>query len=374
MPQSWQTKYTELVDFIKKHDEIVIETNRLRIPGTVRSMFYELFEAVRTAFFEGNVPKDFIADSSVLSLKYIEAENDVIGHAGVEKIAMMPGLRRFLHDPADQIKREMYDPLLNLVKKNLSPTAFETTVIQNISRSFAALFQLGYEKWATMSLIRLLEPDKVFSAPASGLALIDAQLGGGVVEWEVKAPEMTGSITFEYNLDIDCNMADFIMHSGKTGRYFSSRGQFGRPFSVVTNASRKREWYAVDSVPAPGPGVLLINQGDSPRDISLFSDARKICRPDIVLISYASRNWFEKNGAEKVRAYHRSFKPLRGTFVVSLYEAPDQVFASDEGISLVSAGFDSSRLGLVTDALVQAENAENKEALVVRSASEGEIK
>jgi hypothetical protein len=372
MPQSWQVKYMELVAFVREHEEIIIEPSRMRIPAPVRSRFYELFEAVRTAFLEGNIPEHFITDSSILSLKYIEAENDVISLLDLEKIAMMPSLSRFLHDPVDQIKREIYDPLLNLVKRNISIPAFETTAIQNINRSFAAMFQMGYEKWVTLSLVKLLEPDEALYVPGSGFALIDAQISGGVVEGEIAPPKMTKSITFESDIDIDCNTADFIMHSIKTGRYFSSRGQFGRPFYAVTNASQKREWYTVDSVPNLRPGLILIDQGNLPRDISLFGDARKICRPDIVLMCYASTDWFEKNEAERVRACHRSLNPIRGTFVVSLYEVPDRIFTPDEGISLISAGFDSSRLGLVMDALLQAEEEEHKETPVSMIISEGE--
>ena len=352
MPQNWQERYTALTDFITAQPEIIIESGRVRIPDNIRSEFYCFFDALRLAFIQEKA-SGILMESESLSRSYLQAEGKVIKMLNLDEVSMMPGLDRFLHDPADQLRRGLCDPLFDWLKDKIDANMFEVTAAHNISNDFSMMCLLGYEKWVSMSLIKLLEADELLHVILPELSLYDAHKSGGTIKEEVPDPEKARSIAFEFAPNVSCNVADWIIHSPKTGRYVSSRSQFGEPFSMTDNASEKREWFPRGSVPPLEAGLLLLCQGDKSYDISLFSDARRVCRPDIVLVCKPFQGWLEKEGLDKVKAYHQSLKPLLGTFVVCMGEVPElKPEEQMEGIHILTVGFDQSRLEPIIKALI----------------------
>ena len=350
--QDWQQKHSELKDFIAIHPEVIIEPNRVRIPDSIRPDFYRLFDALRLAFIQKKTPA-ILKESKALSQAYIQVENEVIKLLELDEVSMMPGLDRFLHDPADQLRRGLCDPLFDWLKDKIDANMFEVTAAHNISNDFSLMYMLGYEKWVSMSLMKLLKADELLHVILPELSLYDAHKSGGTIKEEVPDPEKARSIAFEFAPNVSCNVADWIIRSPKTGRYVSSRSQFGEPFSMTDNASEKREWFPRGSVPPLEAGLLLLCQGDNSYDISLFSDARRVCRPDIVLVCKPLQGWYEKEGLEKVKAYHQGLKPLLGTFVVCMGEVPElKPEEQMEGIHILTVGFDQSRLEPIIKALI----------------------
>jgi hypothetical protein len=139
---------------------------------------------------------------------------------------MMPGLKRFLHDPVNQLVRVMYDPLFETFNGKKNVAQFEAVSVGDIRTSFDLLYQLGYEKWVMVRLLSMLEADKVQYCPLPRLGLLEAQKTVGMLKAEIPPLEKTNKLTFEFEFRLCCNVADFIIHSGKTGKYISSRSQF----------------------------------------------------------------------------------------------------------------------------------------------------
>ena len=353
MPQNWQDNYSELKDFISAHPEVIIEKNHMRIPDTARPEFYGLFDALRSAFIQEKAP-NIVRECGALSRSYMEVEAKAISLLKLDEVSMMPGLGRFLHDPGDQLRRSIYDLLFDLLKGKIDTGLFEAVAARNINDSFTLMYRLGYEKWVSMSLIKLLEADELLRVILPELSLYDAHKSGGIIKEELPEPEKMSSIVFEFEPDTACNIADFIVHSPKTGKYVSTRSQFGEPFGVSTNVSEKREWLPSESMPALEAGLVLLCQGDNAYEVSLFGDSSRICRPDIVLVSQAFRGWYGREGLQKAQAYHQGLKPLLGTFVISMDEVPEMKPEEQiEGISIITAGLDSAKLIPVVDALAQ---------------------
>ena len=73
----WYQAYTELKHFIAGNSGTNIDKDVITIPQQVRSEFYRLFDAVRTAFIEEEFP-DLPFKSGCLSESYIRVEEEVI--------------------------------------------------------------------------------------------------------------------------------------------------------------------------------------------------------------------------------------------------------------------------------------------------------
>jgi hypothetical protein len=352
MSQNWLEIHATLSDFIKTHSEITIEPGQVRIPDNQRLEFYQLFDRLRMVFIQDKTP-DIIQKAEKLSQLYMQVENEVTGMLDLEKISMMPGLERFLHAPYDQLRRSMYDPLFDWLKKKIDAVMFESIATQNIRSSFTSMYQPGYEKWVSMALIKLLEADELLRVIPPDCSMYEAHKRGGIVKEKINSPEKSGSIAFEFISDTSYNTADWIIHSSKTGKYVSSRCQFGNPFGIITNASEKREWLPANSIPSLGTGLLLLCQDDDSRKISLFSDSNRVCRSEVVLVCYASEGWFEKEGMQKAMYYHQNLRPPLGTFVISIGKIP-QINPEEkpEGITMLETGLNPDRLRPVIDVLL----------------------
>jgi hypothetical protein len=352
MSQNWLEIHSTLSDFIEAHPEITIEHGQVRIPDDQRPEFYRRFDRLRMVFIQEKTP-DIIQKAEELSRLYMQIENEVSGMLHLSKISMMPGLERFLHDPYGQLRRSLYDPLFDWLKGKTDAGRFESVAILNIRSAFASMYRHGYEKWVSMSLIKLLEADRLLHVVPPDCSMYEAHKRGGVVKERIAGPEESGSIAFEFTSDTSYNTADWIIHSSKTGKYVSSRCQFGNPFGVITNASENREWLPANSIPPLADGLLLLCQDDNSPDISLFGDANRVCRPEAALVCEPFEGWFEKEGMQKARCYHQNLRPSLGTFVISMGGIPQiKPEETPEGISLLEAGLNPEGLKPVIDTLL----------------------
>ena len=140
-------------------------------------------------------------------------------------------------------------------------------------------------------------------------------------------------------------------------KYIATRSQTGKPFGIATNTSEKREWYPLDSITALKPGLTLIYVSDNPEEISLVADAKRICRPDLIIECKVQRDWYEREGLEKVKFHHNSLKPRLGSHLVSSELVPEQVYEElGEAIHILNVGFDQFKLESIIRVLMQTEN------------------
>jgi hypothetical protein len=134
--------------------------------------------------------------------------------------------------------------------------------------------------------------------------------------------------------------------------YVSFRSEVGQSMATASDASDNKEWYPIDSVAVPEFGLTLVYLADKPDEISLVADAKRICRPDIIIECRGQRGWFEKEGSERVKFLPNSLKPTLGTYIIPIESVPvDKHGEFQEGIHILNVGFDQSRLGPIISAL-----------------------
>jgi hypothetical protein len=356
---NWHKRYTELTDFITKHSEIKIEVGSIRLPENIRPEFYRFFDAVRTSFIEEGFPI-LLNEATALSQNYLKAEKQATVLLGLDDVSMEPRLSRFLNDPIDQLTRILFTPLFNLLKGKVDVEIFEQTALSVIEVSFGQLYQWGYEKWVSVSLLNLLKADRLFQVtPREFTSESEKARMGLALPWEeYPPPEESRHLSFKYDPEAVFIVPDFIVHSAMINRYVALRSQMGKPYASTQLEKNRREWLHPDSKSIVDPGITFVYVDDDPEEISLVAEARKICRPDFLIECRGQKGWYEKEGLEKVKLHHDSLKPILGTYIVSRETVPEQELEKQEaGIHILSVGLDSSKLASIVNSI----NNDNKE-------------
>ena len=360
MPNNWNKLYIELSDFITKHPEVEIEGNKVRIPSNIRPEFYQIFNAARTAFVEENFP-DLLSEATVLSQNYLEVKQEEIRLLGLDELSMEIGLNRFMSDPVNELRRGLFDPLFDLLKGKIGIETFEQRSSRNIKTSFKPLYRLGYEKWVSISLLQQLKADKLFQVTPDEFASDEerAIMRTTSPEKEAPDPEESKHLSFKYEDEATFTVPDFIVHSTRINRFIALRAQMGEAYATASNFSKNMEWLSLDSKTALEPGITLIYMADKPKEISLVADAKKICRPDLIIECKEQKDWYEREGLGKIKAVNDSLKPKFGTYIISKETVSEETLNElGEGINLLTVGFDQSKLEPIISVLMKQEGKE----------------
>jgi hypothetical protein len=358
MPSDWKQKYKELTDFISGHPEVNITKTLVQIPAGTRPDFYKLFDAVRMAVLTDRFP-EFISNIATLVENYARIEREVIKLLELKSVSIPHRLSEFLQHPADELIRGLFHILFDLLQGKIDTQRFEEISMREIQSSFNQLYQSGYEKWITLSLLNLLSSDKLFQVNLSHFPKTKPWKKGNKLQDDVPAPEVSNCILFNsYGNDNMFIIPDVIFHSASLNGYVAIRSEIGRSLITAKNASEKREWYPFDQDLAPATGLTLVYLADSPEEISLVADARKICRPDLIIVQCGwQKDWYWKEGMEAVKSYHFKFKPKLGTYAV--FKKPMPAYPQMEnldGIHNLTIGFDQSKLQIIIDVLLKHED------------------
>jgi hypothetical protein len=352
MSTGWCEAYSELVNFVTGHPEIMVKADRVCLPDEVRPGFYRLFDATRAALVTEKLP-DLLDEANTLSHNYLKAEQSVTRSLGLESVSMQPSLQRFLHDPVEQLIRELFDPLFDLLKGLIGTEGFEQISQDSIRASFEPLYQSGYEKWVILSLVGLLGADSLFQVTLRKLDSKDIHRArAGTLKEEAPGPYESKHLLFKYDPNAAFIVSDLIVHSAEAKGYISISSQASKALAAASNPDEKRQWRPLGAVPPLEAGTVLLFIGDTPQEISLTADASQICLPDAVLECRAFNGWFEREGLVKVKAYHDSLQPKLGSYVVSREPVPELKPEQQEaGINILTAGFDRLKLEPIISAI-----------------------
>src|SRR4030042_3949309 len=157
----WKQRYDILIDYIAANPEILINVSEISIPEHLRDEFYQHFDDVRNAFVEAcydSLPLEM----DTLCRNYIQSERELTDLLGVERIDLPGELSSFLHNPKEGLARAIYNRLFEMVQGKITVDDFEQMANSDLTATASELFRLGYEQWAALTLIRLLEPDGAF--------------------------------------------------------------------------------------------------------------------------------------------------------------------------------------------------------------------
>ena len=378
MRSNWRQVYSELTDFIAGYPEIKIGTSVIRIPANYSSEFYSLHAKTRTVFMEEKIP-DLLEDSQVLSKNYIKVEEEVTRLLGLQGVFTAPTLDRFLHNPIDQLIKELFNPLFSLLKGQIGIEKYEAVALQNIETSFKSLYRSGYEKWIILSLVELLKADKAFKVIPEEVTEDDTLRHGGFIDYKIPAPEESTSISFRREVEVGFIVPDLLIHSAVADLYFSFTSEIIKALAVATNPSNKREWLPGDSAVVFESGIILIYVDENLEDLPLVTDSKRTCRADLIIECREQKDWYEKEGLDRVKLHHNKYKPRLGTYVVTIEPVPEQVHTdlvsekvlmeaasaqgpahtgkqevenNDSQIHLLTVGFNQTKLEPVINALV----------------------
>ena len=158
---TWKNEYARLREYTAAHPEIVLAKNEISIPQPLRDEFYRIFDDIRRA-----VAAEHLAVMSVnvrtLSERYTRIEKEAAKLLGVGKIGMPIDLDVFLHNPEEGLIRAVYNCLFGLIQGKIDEAEFESLAEESIAIYVAEFFRLGYERWAGLELVKLLEPEEAF--------------------------------------------------------------------------------------------------------------------------------------------------------------------------------------------------------------------
>ncbi len=350
MPNYWQKEYDKLIDFIKKHAEVRLQKDGICLPGSVRPQFYQLFDNVRTALIEERMP-DLLDLAFVLSQNYLEVEQKIVKLLSLSDISMNPSLSRFLHDPLDQIRREVFDPLFDLLRGLIDITGFETKSTKSIRAAFWPLYRLGYEKWVILCLSGFLEPTKSFGFTMQDFALADAHKSGGIIKGESPKPEESKRILFNYDMESSFIIPDLLFYSAKINKYVAIRSQIGEGIGTATNTYKSRNWYSLNSLATIRPNLTLVYIANNPEEISLVADAKVICRPDLLILCEAQSE-MRHDQIFEIQLQYENLKPALGAYIITkgLLSKQDGI---GDGICFIDTGFEPSRLQPIISSLAK---------------------
>ena len=357
MSESWQQEYEKLTEFIASHPEIVIKDDRIRLPESIRSEFYNRFNGVREEFISEKLPS-LKTEAETLSENYISAEKEIIGLMNLDEVLMANTLQTFLHKPMDILIRNLFNGLFDLLKDRTDTETFESESLKSIKTLYSPYYTRGYEKWVILSLLKLLKAEGLlqssprrFSASSEATTMIATRPEEPVPEYKE-----SNKLVFKEAEPATLTLPDFIVFSQEIKRFIAIRSEFGKAMGINTERSSSKQWLAL------GPwakellsGLIFIYASDKTGDISLVSDADKVCRPDIVIKCETEKAWYDDSAElEKITLQQERLKPPLGTYLVSSEAVPDQTADNlGDNINIISAGFEQAGLLAVINKLMQ---------------------
>jgi hypothetical protein len=361
MSYGFHEAYGKLTDFVKTHPEIEIGESVTSIPENVRPDFYGLFNAARNAFVRERFPSH-LSRAQVLQKEYNKAGEGASGWLSLEDPPTVNPLRRFLNDPKDCLTRELFDPLFDLLKGRKTVDEIEAAVSLGINELFAAVFRGGYEKWAVLSLLSLLEVENSLRVDVRSLNPSERTKPAAQAPLEeVPAPQEANRFFFSQPRNAIFAVPDFLAYSPRLSRFVGIRSEFQGASYNALNASPGREWDVVDAglLVLLAKGLTLIYVSEKAEDIALVADVGKFCRPDMILWCVDTQSVNQYEVASVMEGADRRLKPSMGSYIV----ANDKWTESEEadlqrqtgedvsGTPVLNVGYDRQKLLPIVEAL-----------------------
>jgi len=340
---SWKREYQLLCDFIAAHPEIVIKTNEISIPQSLRDEFYRGFDDIRRA-----VVKDYYstlpAEIGLLRDNFLKIEKEIIERLHLERISMPLDLSSFLHNPQEGLIRTLYNRTFDMLQGKITADAFERQAGDDLQAVAADLYRLGYEWWAALALIKSLDPDEAYQV--------------GFDEDYKLILEAIKEISFGRQAHHPTmRIPEFVIHSRKMDRYVAVKMPLARevetfvvPFKPPVRPKKKTG----DTSLALDSRVMLLSFMESKEKIPIFADIYEctLTSPHWMIEYATERELRDPNAMGEVQHHLESLKPKLGTCLV-LIDLENESGLDDmpENIRAVSVGFDQSKLQAVVEEL-----------------------
>jgi len=340
---NWKQEYSALRDYIANNPEIIINQTEISVPQTLRDEFYRRFDDLRKAVVEDH-SSSLAVDYNSLSENYLEIEKELMDLLELEGIQMPVDLFSFVHNPNEGLMRILYSRTFDLLQGKMTLEAYENQAGIDLAAVAAELFRLGYEQWAALVLIKLLDPDRAF--------LVDLD--------EDYKPFLAELKTIAFGRQAHhptMRIPEFVLYSRKLNRYVAVKMMPAReietfvvPFKPAVRPRKKTgdTSFALDS------RAMLLSFMSGPEDIPVIADIYELKRtsPDWMMAYISNDELDDPAAVDQIHRNMTAMNPTHGMCLVviggDIEGRPDCI---PEGISAVSIGFDKSRLQTVVDLL-----------------------
>jgi hypothetical protein len=333
----WKQKYDVLQDYVAANPEIHIDMSEISIPEHLRDTFYKHFDDVRNAVVEaryGSLPPEVDA----LRRNYIQSEKELTELMGLELIKLPVDLLSFLHNPKEGLARGLYNRLFEMVQGKITTDDFERMADSDLTATAEGLFQLGYESWAGLTLIRLLEPDGAFGV----------ELNENYEPFVVTLEEIAFGRQFHHTAK---RIPEFILHSKKLDRHIAVKMPLARE---VDNYHIKSKKHTGDTSYVLDSRVMFLAIVRDLEQIPVFADvhARTIKGPDLMVEFLTEQDLSNEDVIVQVQRRVEMMKPRLGSSVVVMNPKPDSDIVKPAGnIDTFSVGLDPLKLQPIIDKL-----------------------
>jgi hypothetical protein len=333
---NWKQEYQLLKDFVALHPEIVITANEISIPQTLRDEFYRRFDDVRRAVVEDHYSA-LPLEIELLSENYGRMEKEVKDLLGLEDISMPTDLLIFLRDPKEGLIRCIYNRMFDLLQEKIALGDFETMADEDLKATAATLFRLGYERWATLALIKLLDPDEAFRVDLDeDYKPILGELKTLCFGRQAHHPTM--------------RIPEFVLHSRRIGQYVTFKMPLAREIDgyVVQVKPRVRPRNRTgDTSQALDSRALLLSFLSDPREIPIVAEIFECTRtsPEWLIEYIGCDDLSNPQSLDSVHQHIEALNPTQGAGLILAGSGgkleQEQI---PESLHAVAAGFDQSRL------------------------------
>ncbi len=295
-----------------------------------------------------------IEKASNLSYQYKITENKILEENNLNNILLNPALNRFLHNPTDEIIKEIFHPLFGLLSNNINTESFKSAASKNIILMFNRLFEAGYTKWVTLSIMQLLQAEKYYKVYSPKPEFDDEEVPVHLV-MSPNYPEETETLSFNLKQFHAFLVPELLFFSEAVDKYIAIRSELTDAISVSDTRPESREWIGFDSARIEkGPNFLeqliLFYMDTNLKAISLIADHEKICRPELLIKCVTDDDWYSDYNIAIFQKRHAALTPVLGTYIVSLVATPFWVkekFGQDcssREIQFLDVGYDVAGL------------------------------
>ncbi len=326
----WQQKYEELAALVAGNPRIEVSDALVRIPQEERTAFWNSFDSTREAFVSENFP-DLLAEATVLAADYQKKVEEISHNLQVD-LSKTNGPENFLRNPVAAVKKQLLDPLLDLLKGRLNTATFEGNAKYEAATFFTEALQAGYENWTMLSLLQLLEGDDIMAIPPVTFpwrALRDKkppvskQTKGFARPCIVPDVRHIDKIVYNHAAYPSLIFSDFVFHSAKLNAYVALRLGCEKAICDAEKLSPGRNWLPGETILPLSCNTILGYVADTPDDIALIGDAQHICQPDMIIECRSQKGWLDEKRSAEIKYHSQNLKPDMGTFILTVDTLPD---------------------------------------------------
>jgi hypothetical protein len=300
---SWKAIYESLDNYIKNHSEIVINKEEISIPSEVRDEFYRRFDDIRKAVVDACY-STLPVDVEMLSANYMQVEKEVIELLKLDSISMPVDLFSLLHNPKEGIVRVLYSRLFDLLQGKIKLEDFEQGAREDVQSGSADLYRLGYEHWAALTLIKMLDPDEAYG--------VDLDMENHPFLAQLKTLAF-GRQAHHPTIRIP----EIVIHSRTVNKYLAVKMALARELDAyyvqyVPPVRPKRP--TGDSSLAMDPRAMIFSIMSGPEDIPVIAELydRQIKSPDLILEFVTAGELENEAMVAQARRHHEIMQPKLG--------------------------------------------------------------